>query len=367
VTSSFHLGTIRGIRIGINWSLLVIFAVIVWTLARGVFPEQNPGLSETTYFVMAVAAAVLFFASILAHELGHALVAQREGMHIEGITLWLFGGVARFRGEFPSAGAELRIAIAGPVVSAAIGGASIGLAQAGLPDALDGVVAWLGYINLLLLVFNLLPALPLDGGRILRGILWHARNDFVWATRLAATTGQVFGGLMIVGGIALIVLVGTFTGAWLAFVGWFLLGAAREEHRAADRQRAFGDQQVGDVMVRDPITVPPGVTVDQLADAMTPELEHTAYPVVEGARAVGLLPLGRILEAPRNQWEGKRVGDFALPLTSVTILTAETPLAAAAAQLGDGGIGRALVLDGEQLVGLLSISDVLRAIRAAPA
>jgi Zn-dependent protease len=365
VTSSFHLGSIRGIRIGINWSLLVIFAVIVWTLSQGIFPEQNPGLANGTYVGMAAAAAVLFFASILAHELGHAFVAQREGMQIEGITLWLFGGVARFRGEFPSAGAELRIAVAGPLVSLLIGLASVGIAWAGLPDAIDGVASWLGYINLLLLVFNLLPALPLDGGRILRAILWHARKDFVWATRLAARAGQVFGVLMIGGGLALVVWVGAFSGAWLAFIGWFLLTAAGDERRAADRFLVFGDRTVGDLMVRDPIVVPGDVTVERLVDAMTPELEHATYPVVDDGRAVGLLQLARLVEAPRAQWEGKHVRDFALPLASVTVLRPETPLGEAAAVLGNGTVGRALVLDGERLVGLLSITDIVRSMRSA--
>ena len=365
MTSSFNLGSIRGIRIGMNWSLLVIFAVIVWTLSRGIFPAQNPGLSDGTYVGMAAAAATLFFASILAHELGHAFVAQREGMEIEGITLWLFGGVARFRGEFPSAGAELRIAIAGPAVSLVVGLGSVGVAWAGLPDAIDGVASWLGYINLMLLAFNLLPALPLDGGRILRAILWHARKDFVWATRIAARAGQLFGVAMVAGGLVLVVLVGAFSGAWLAFIGWFLLTAAGDERRAADRYLAFGDRTVGDLMVRDPVVVSADVRVEQLVDAMTPEVEHATYPVVDGNRTVGLLQLGRIVEAPRAQWEGKRVADFALPLTSVTVLRAETPLGEAAAALGNGTVGRALVLDGERLIGVLSITDVVRAMRSA--
>jgi len=365
VTSSFHLGSIRGIRIGINWSLLVIFALIVWTLSRGIFPEQNPGLSDGTYVGMAAAAATLFFASILAHELGHAFVAQREGMQIEGITLWLFGGVARFRGEFPSAGAELRIAVAGPAVSLVLGLGSVGIAWAGLPDVIDGVASWLGYINLMLLAFNLLPALPLDGGRILRAILWHARNDFLWATRIAARAGQLFGAAMVAGGLVLVVLVGTFSGAWLAFIGWFLFTAAGDERRSAARYVVFGERTVGDLMVRDPIVVPADVRLEQLVDAMTPEVEHATYPVVDGSQAVGLLPLARIVEAPRAQWEGKRVADFALPLASITVLRPETPLGEAAAALGNGTVGRALVLDGGRLVGLLSITDVVRAMRSA--
>src|SRR5688572_13214307 len=163
MTSSIMLGRIRGIEIGFNWSLLVVFALIVWSLASGVFPSQNDGLSDGTYLAMAIAAAILFFVSILLHELGHALQAQREGMEIDGITLWLFGGVARFKGMFPSAGAELRIAIAGPAVSLALGFLFVAVAGfMSLPEAVDGVCAWLGFTNLALLVFNLLPALPLD-------------------------------------------------------------------------------------------------------------------------------------------------------------------------------------------------------------
>src|SRR5215204_2875785 len=170
---TFQLGRIAGIRISANWSWLIVFALITWSLAVAVFPSQNPGFSDGEYVVMAVAAALLFFASLLLHELGHALQARREGVEIEGITLWLFGGVAKFRGMFPSAGAEFRIAIAGPLVSLALGTIFVLLAwKASLPEVADGVAAWLGYINLTLLVFNLLPALPLDGGRVLRSALW---------------------------------------------------------------------------------------------------------------------------------------------------------------------------------------------------
>src|SRR5918999_3681697 len=155
MTSSIELGRIAGIRIGINWSWLVVFALIVWSLAVQVFPEDGDGLGDGAYFAMAVVAAILFFASLLAHELGHALQARREGMEIEGITLWLFGGVAQFKGSFPSAGAEVRDAAAGPLVSLVLGIGFVLVALAGLPSAVDGVVAWLGYINLTLLVFNM--------------------------------------------------------------------------------------------------------------------------------------------------------------------------------------------------------------------
>src|SRR5919108_4352748 len=227
---SFSLGRIAGIRIGVNWSWLVVFALITWSLATGVFPNTNPGLGDGQYVAMGVAAAVLFFTSLLLHELGHALEARREGMEIDGITLWLFGGVAKFRGMFPSAGAEFRIAIAGPLVSLVLGLLFLGVPMLlGLPATVDGVLFWLGSINIALLVFNLLPALPLDGGRILRSILWYARGEFASATRIAAGIGRAFGYLFVAAGVALLVFASPVTGIWLAFIGWFPLQAARAE------------------------------------------------------------------------------------------------------------------------------------------
>src|SRR5688572_26433944 len=261
MSSSFTLGRIAGIRIGINWSWLVVLVLLVWSLASAVFPDQNDGLSDGTYLAMAVAAALLFFGSLLAHELGHALQARREGMEIDGITLWLFGGVAKFRGMFPAAGAEFRIAVAGPLVSLALGVLFAAAAMLlALPDAVDGVAAWLGYINLVLLVFNLLPALPLDGGRVLRSALWAARDDFGWATRVSAGIGRGFGFLFIAGGIALFIFANSFSGAWLAFIGWFLLGAASAELRYLAVRDALGGLRVRDLMVRDPTTVPAGLS-----------------------------------------------------------------------------------------------------------
>src|SRR6187397_2125490 len=184
---SLTLGRIAGIRFGVNWSWVIVFALIVWTLATGIFPTQNPDHEQSTYVAMAIVAAILFFASLLAHEFGHALEAKREGVEIEGITLWLFGGVAKFKGMFPSAGSEFRIAIAGPLVSLALGVIFVLLAwKAALPEVADGVAAWLGYINLSLLAFNLLPALPLDGGRVFRALVWKYRRDFASATRVAS-------------------------------------------------------------------------------------------------------------------------------------------------------------------------------------
>jgi Zn-dependent protease/CBS domain-containing protein len=360
---SFTLGRIAGVRFGVNWSWLVVFALIVWTLATGIFPSTNPGLSDGTYVAMAVVAAIVFFCSLLAHELGHALQARREGMEIDGITLWLFGGVARFKGMFRSAGSEFRIAVAGPLVSLVLGTAFALVAWGiGLPAAVDGVVFWLGYINLTLLVFNLLPALPLDGGRIFRSALWAAKGDFGWATRVAAGVGRAFGYLFIAAGIALLIFQGTFSGAWLAFIGWFLLMAAGAEDRFLLARQALQGLHVGDLVVRDPVTVRDDLTIGEFMDEIVWKNRHTTYPVTDNGHALGLLPFRCVAEVPRGEWERRTVRDCMLPVGDVPVVSEDDELIDAAAELAESDVHRALVVDGDRFVGLLSETDVARAL-----
>jgi Zn-dependent protease/predicted transcriptional regulator len=363
VTSSIELGRIFGIRIGVNWSWLVVFALILWTLASGIFPSTNPGLSDGTYLAMAIVASLLFFASLLLHELGHAVQARREGMEIDGITLWLFGGVAKFKGMFPSAGAEFRIAIAGPLVSLALGLLFVlGAWLVSADQAVDGIAAWLGYINLMLLVFNLLPALPLDGGRVLRSVLWRARNDFRWATRVAAAIGRGFGYLLIAGGVSLLIFEGSFSGAWLAFIGWFLLQAATAEDRYVLVSEALDDLRVRDLMVRDPVTVQAQMSLGRFMDDVAWNRRFTTYPVMDDGRVVGLLSFRRVAEVPRSEWDQRSVGDCMTERAKVPILDEDETAVEALAELSEAGIHRGLVVDGDRLVGLISITDLARAL-----
>jgi Zn-dependent protease/CBS domain-containing protein len=365
VSPSIELGRIAGIKIGINWSWLVVFALIVWSLAAGVFPSQNPGLSDGTYIAMALVAALLFFASLLLHELGHARQARREGMEIEGITLWLFGGVARFKGSFPNAGAEFRVAIAGPLVSLGLGIAFVLLAVfAELPSAVDGVVAWLGYINLTLLVFNLLPALPLDGGRVLRSALWYFRGDLGWATRVAADVGRGFGFLFIAGGIALLIFQGSFSGAWLAFIGWFLLQAATAEARYVATRQALDGLLVRDLMARDPVTVEADVNLGQFMDQVASTHRYTTYPVVDHGRPVGLLAFRSVAGVPREEWNSRSVRDSMIPREKVPLLDERDPAVDALAELSTSDVNRGLVVENGHLAGFLSLTDLARALEA---
>ena len=231
--SSFTILRVRGIPIGVHWTWLLVFAIVVWSLGTVLFPATYPGLDGATYLAMAVAAALLFFGSVLAHELGHALRALDEGQQIEGITLWLFGGVARLLGSPHSPGTELRVAAAGPAVSVALaalfGGAALAGDRLGWPAALQGVVDYLGRINLILLAFNLVPALPLDGGRILRAWLWRRQASFVAATRSAARAGRAFGIVLVTVGLLELFTGAGLGGVWLVFLGWFLIQAAQDK------------------------------------------------------------------------------------------------------------------------------------------
>ena len=358
--TTFRIGRIAGIDIGVNWTWFAIFALIVWTLSQRIFPSENPGLGDTTYIIMGAVAAVAFFASLLAHELGHALQARRDGMEIDGITLWLLGGVAKFKGQFPSAGAEFRIAIAGPLVSLILGVAFVLIAMLSLPQTVDAVVSWLGYINLLLLVFNLLPALPLDGGRILRSTLWHFKRSYASSTRLAAGVGRLFGYGFIAGGIALLFLSGTFQGLWLGFIGWFLLQASGAEAQYAANTSNLDGLTFRDLMTRAPTTVSPDATLAQFMDGIAAAQRHTTYPVAVGATPVGLLISGRVAEIPRTQWESMRVSECMVPLSRVPVFEASAPALEALNGLANNPIRRGLVLERGQLVGLVSVSDLIR-------
>ena len=361
---SFTIGRIAGISVGVNWSWLIVFALIAWTLAVSIFPSTNPGLSDGAYVAMAIVAALLFFTSLLLHEYGHALQARRDGMEIEGITLWLFGGVAKFRGMFPSAGAEFRIAIAGPLVSLVLGLLFLGVPMlVGLPSSVDGVLFWLGSINIALLVFNLLPALPLDGGRVLRSLLWYARGEFASATRLAAGIGRGFGYLFVAGGVALLVFASPVTGIWLAFIGWFLLQAAGAEDRFVAAREALGGLRVRDVMARDPVTTPADITLGQFMDDVAWSRPYTTYPVTENGDVVGLLQFRRVAEVPRTEWDRRTVRDCMIPREDVAVVEQDDELVFAAGEVAEHDVNRALVFDAGRLVGLLSVTDVARALQ----
>lgn len=353
MTSTIRFGRIAGIEIGAHWTWLMVVALVVWSLAVSVFPAENPDLTPGTYLLMALVASLLFFASLLAHELGHAVQARRDGVAVDGITLWVFGGVARLADDPPTAGAELRIALAGPAVSLLIGVALLAVAiVVPLPAAVDGVVYWVGSINLALLAFNLLPAFPLDGGRVVRALIWWRQRDLARATEWAAAAGRAFAVVFIGGGFVLAVFTASLSGLWLAFIGFFLLSAAEAELQRIRSRRVLGNLRVSDVMVRDPVAVPADFSIQRFFDEVFLPHRYTTYPVVDD-EPIGLVSFRDVLSTPREQWATVRVRDRMRPLGRTRVVDAQRDLASVISQLLEDDLHRALVRDDGRVVGLL--------------
>jgi Zn-dependent protease len=358
------LGRIAGVEVGFTWSFLVILVLFVVSLAAGVFPVSNPGLGTATYIAMGVVATVLFFVSLLLHELAHSVQARREGMEVSGITLWLLGGVSSFKGMFRSAGAEFRIGAAGPLVTLVIGAIMVVLGYAiALPSAVDGVVVWLGLTNLFVLVFNLLPAFPLDGGRILRSALWRLRGDLGWATRVAGAVSRVLGALMIAVGLVTFLFYG-FGGLWLALIGWFVMSAGTAEARFVEIREALAGLSVSDAMTRDPITVPSDLTLQEFFDGVFSADRHAAYPVMKGGAVVGVFAARDLDAVPRATWPSVRMNTRMQSLTQAVTVNEQDDLPDAFMRLLETDLRRALVLRDSRLTGVLSLSDVERLVEA---
>ena len=366
MNETLRLGHVAGVRIGVNWTVLVIFTLVLLGLAGGRFPLTHPGHEPWAYAVAGTVAAVAFFLSLLAHELSHAVVAQRHGIEVDGIVLWLFGGVARLRSEAQDPETDLKVAGVGPLVSLALGvgfGAltliAAGLGIGGLPLA---VLGWLALINVILAVFNLVPATPLDGGRLLRAWLWKRRGDRLSAVVSAARAGRAFGfGLVGLGLVSLLVLPG-LGGLWFVLIGWFIANAAGAEEQYAVANESLAGLRAHDVMTADPITVPAGLSVAQLLDQYALRHRCSAFPVLgPDGRLLGLVILNQVRELAPDRRGATSIDRIARPAAEVPLVEAQQQLPAVLDLMRDAADGRVLVHDGTgRLVGIISPTDVTR-------
>ena len=362
---SWSLGRVAGIRVGMNWSLLVVVWLISWSLAGSLLPEIAPGHSTLGYWIVGAVDAVAFFACLLAHELAHSLVARRHGVEVKAIVLWLLGGVSQLEGEAHDARTELRIALAGPATSAALGATL--LMAAGRRDALvhapliTAGLGWLGAINGMLAAFNLLPAFPLDGGRVLRAWMWKRGRDKVAATVRAAQVGRVIAyGLMALGALEMMAG-GVVCGGWLLFLAWFLVGAAGAEAARSILDERFGAVPIAELMTPAPVTVPPGTTVAELLDGWMFRHRCSTFPVVDDAgRLRGLVTMARVKPVPPERRYVVGVLDVACPPEQVVTCAPRDPAAGVMARMNASPDQRAVVLDGGRVVGIVSPSDVAR-------
>ncbi|MGZ4715226.1 MAG: site-2 protease family protein [Acidimicrobiales bacterium] len=365
---SLRLGRIAGIPVGVNWSVIIIAALIGWTLAASVLPEMAPGSSTVAYWAVGAAAALLFFASLLTHELAHALVGRRKGVPVVSITLWLLGGVSQFQSEPASSDAELRIALAGPLTSLGLALGFGALSAVGsalhLPELISGALFWLCAINLMLGLFNLVPAYPLDGGRVLRAAVWTHDGDRLAATRTAARVGHVLAWALIALGL-LLALVNLVSGLWLVLIGWFLDNAGRAEATAVAEQSTLGSLPVARLMSPAPVTVARDITVDDLVHGYVLGRHHSAFPVVgEAGHPVGLVSLDQVRQVPPERRSSLTVGEIAEPLPRVPVVGPGDTGADVLDRMRSAGASRALVIDDQgRLVGIVSHSDLVRALQ----
>jgi len=356
-----RLFSFRGIPIRLDPSWFPIAVLIAWSLAAQLFPVWRPGLSRTTYWTMGVVGALGLFASIVVHELSHALIARRNHIPIEGITLFVFGGVAEMGAEPSSAKAELAMAIAGPLASIAIAAAAFaGSALAGgWPAAAVTVLAYLGAVNLLLAAFNMLPAFPLDGGRVFRALLWRRHGDLVRATRTAARVGTAFGTLLMVTGGVRVLLGDLLGGVWSFLIGLFLRQAADGSYQQVLVRRALADEPVRRFMTVGPVSVRPGLTLTEFLDGYVYRYHHKLFPVQDNGRLLGLISTEQLRGVPRAEWPFRRVGAVSVPLSEATTVTPDTAALQALGRMRQTGRSRLLVVDHGQLAGVLSVRDLL--------
>jgi Zn-dependent protease/CBS domain-containing protein len=360
--------TIGGFRVGFDWSVLIILGLVAWTLATQVMPSGFPGHSSEAYWIAALAAAGLFLASLALHELSHAVAARRvAGVEVEDITFWLFGGVARIKGELPTPRLQLLVAGIGPLTSLGLGlvfwGAAVGLAQLGVGSLVAGTVLWVGVMNGSLALFNLIPGSPLDGGRVLHAILWRLRGDRDRTALTAARFGQGVGALLVGLGLFSFAVGGNGGGLWTALIGWFVFGAARGEGQIASLRVGLGDSTARQVMSPRPVVGPAWVTVDAFLQRFAPYHTHRAFPVQDfDGRLAGVASLDALRRAPAERRGELRVAQLAMPLDRAVVVEPETPAVEVAARLGTGRQSLALVLEEGRLVGVVSPADLSRAI-----
>ena len=362
VQGSLRIGSIAGINIYIHFSWLIILVFLTFSLATGWFPFYYPGWSVPTYWIVAFIAALLLFVSVLLHELAHSLVARARGLPVHDITLFIFGGVSSLEQEPSSPGIEFQMAFVGPLVSLLIGALAFVLSLP-LRSTNSPVVAILGYLavtNILLGIFNLIPGFPLDGGRVLRSIIWKISGSLPTATRISATIGQLIAYLFILGGIFLFFVGGGLNGLWIAFIGWFLLNAAQSANAQVMLQSIFRGVTVAKVMNPQPVTVPANISLQKLVyEYFVPQGLRSAV-VVQEDRPVGLITLSDIRHVPQEQWSQVPVGQIMIPLEKLHVVSPEQNLNDVLPLMTGRDVNQLPVVQNGRLVGILSRDGIMR-------
>ncbi len=359
-----RLFTLFGFSVNIDASWFIIVLLVTWSLATAYFPSQHEELSAKTYWVMGLFGTLGLFVSILLHEFAHSVVARRYGIPMEGITLFIFGGVAEMKEEPSSAKVELFVAIAGPIASIVIAATCGMLSMVGeaaqWPVPIVGVLSYLSFINGVLVAFNIIPAFPLDGGRVLRALLWQIRGSLKWATRVTAGIGGAFGTVLIILGV-LTVMAGNFVGGmWQFLIGMFLRSAAQMSYQQLLVRRALEGETVRRFMHADPITVSPTTTIEQLVEDFVYRFHHKMFPVTEGDRLLGCVTTAEIRTVPRDQWAVRTASDIIQPCGEQNTIDVDMDAVRALATMSRSRASRLMVVDDDRLCGIVTLKDLLK-------
>lgn len=361
---TFKLFTVWGFTVGIDASWFIIAILVAWSLASGLFPFQFPGLATETYWAMGIIGAVTLFACIVAHELAHAKAAQRFGLSIRGITLFIFGGVAEMTEEPPTARSEFVVAIAGPLASIALGLVFAGFTVLGnqlvWPTSVVGVLQYLAFINFIVVLFNMVPAFPLDGGRVLRSALWKWKNNLRWATRVTSAIGSGFGFLLIALGV-LSFLGGNFIGGmWWFLIGMFLRNAASMSYRQLLVRQVLEGEPVMRFMHAEPDTVDRNTSISELVEDHIYRQHHKMYPVVENGYVVGCVSTRQVREVPREEWSTRTVGEVMEQCSSENTVVPKADAMRTLSRMNQTGRSRLLVVENNELRGVITLKDLTR-------
>lgn len=353
-----------GFDVQVDLSWVFIAWLIVWTLARDYFPHKFHDLSDSSYWVMGIGGALGLFLSIVLHELGHSFVARKDGIAIKGITLFIFGGVAEMEGEPPTPRSEFRMAIAGPIVSILIAIICYPLyvsgRRFGWPVELTGVLFYLSWINGLLVVFNLVPAFPLDGGRLLRSFLWNRKHSLRQATRITSNLGSAFGLGLVFVGILSVFYGNVIGGVWWFLIGAFLRSASQMSYQQLMIRKALEGEPIGRFMQLAPVAVPPSISVDDLIHDYIDKYHFQMFPVLRDSQLLGCVTIKRVKEIPRSEWRQHSVQELITPCSEDNSVTPGTDAVKVLSLMTRTGNSRLMVLERGQLVGVVTLKDLLR-------
>jgi Zn-dependent protease/CBS domain-containing protein len=362
--AKIKLGQIWGIPLGLHTSWFLVFGLVTWSLASGYFPAEYPELTPFAYWFLGGVTSVLFFGSVLLHELGHSILAIRNQIPVHSITLFIFGGIARISREPRTPGAEFRIAIAGPLTSLALAAAFFGLWQ--LDRHIPYLAApsiWLARINFILATFNMIPGFPLDGGRVLRSVVWKFTGNYLRSTQIATSTGQLFALGFIAIGIYTVLRGNFFNGLWLVFIGWFLQNAAATSYAQANLRQMLKGVKVDQVMSTECPRIPGQLSISRLINNYVLNGGNRCFLVTEGDQLRGMLTLRDISGVQRANWEQTTTEEVMQPWEKLIRVYPEMELVEALQKMDDNNVAQLPVVRDDRLLGMLSRDQVLHYIR----